>query len=55
MLNPGVIQVPIVDCDFFVVGLVVPRTFDISAPDVLSVPLGVIHYVARVFFEKDGF
>ena len=55
MFKPGVVQIPIVDCNFLVTGLVAPRTLDVSAPDVLSVPLGIICDVIRVFLVKDSF
>jgi hypothetical protein len=55
MLVSWVANIPIVEGDFLVTFLVVPGAFDMSAPNVLVTPLGVIGNLLRGCFIKDRF
>ena len=56
VFEPGVVKVPpIVNRNFLVAGLVAPQTFNVLASDVLSMPLGVICDIARIFLVIDSF
>ena len=55
MLVSWVAEIPVVFCDFLVIPVIVPRAFNMMAPNVLATPLGVIGNFTWCLFEVENF